>query len=341
MAVALSDSRGGSPWSRRAIFAGIPLRARAEADFWIRVSRIAMACRFEVTLASQDAGWVPAARGALDGVDAIEDQLSLFRETSKVAELNRRAATEQVMVDEHLFGLLSLCADLHHDTGGAFDITSTPISRCWGFLHREGRLPSRDAIEEAMSKVGLDGVRLDSQTRSVRFTRDGVELNFGGIGKGHALDRVAGRMRETGVRHALLSAGRSSLLAIGGRDGGWQVDVVSPRAQGALARVFLRNAAIGTSGAGEQFVIVEGVRYGHVLDPRTGWPASGILSATVIASTSAIADALSTAFLVGGPTLAHDYCASHPGVMALITPEGSRRQTILVGHHPGALVEEA
>jgi thiamine biosynthesis lipoprotein len=138
----------------------------------------------------------------------------------------------------------------------------------------------------------------------------------------------------------LLSAGRSSLLAIGGRDGGWQVDVVSPRTTGVLARVFLRNAAIGTSGAGEQFVVVNGVRYGHVLDPRTGWPASGILSATVIASSSAVADALSTAFLVGGAKLAHAYCASHRNVLALITPEGSR-QTILVGHHSGALVEEA
>ena len=137
-----------------------------------------------------------------------------------------------------------------------------------------------------------------------------------------------------------MSAGRSSLLAIGGRDGGWHVDIASPRAEKPLARVFLRNAAVGTSGAGEQFVIVDGIRYGHVLDPRTGWPASGVLSATVVASRSAVADALSTAFLVGGAKLAHDYCASHAGVLALITPEGSRH-TVLIGHHPGALVEEA
>lgn len=340
MALALSHSHGGTPWSRRAIFSGIPLRARAEADFWIRVSRTAMACRFEVTLASRDASWVPAARAALDGVDEIESQLSIFRETSHVADLNRRAAAEAVGVDDRLFDLLSLCAELHNDTGGAFDITSTPLSRCWGFLQREGRLPSPEAIAAALTRVGLDHVRLNPIARSVKFAREGVELNFGAVGKGHALDSVARGMREAGVQHALLSAGRSSLLAIGGRDGGWQVEVVSPRAEGALARVFLRNAAVGTSGAGEQFVVVDGVRYGHVLDPRTGWPASGVLSATVIASSSAVADALSTAFLVGGTRLAHEYCASHPGVLALVTPEGSRR-TILVGHHPGALVEEA
>lgn len=340
MALALSDSRGGTPWSRRAIFAGIPLRARAETDFWIRVSRAAMACRFEVTLGSQDAGWVPAARAALDGVDALEEQLSLFRETSMVTELNRRAASEPVAVDDQLFALLSLCAALHHETRGAFDITSTPLSRCWGFLQREGRLPSPDAIVEAMSMVGLQHVQLDGRTRSVRFARAGVELNFGAIGKGYALDSVASGMRQAGVRHALLSAGRSSLLALGGRDGGWHVDIASPRADRALARVFLRNAAIGTSGAGEQFLMVDGVRYGHVLDPRTGWPAAGILSVTVVASTSALADALSTAFFVGGVRLAHEYCASHPEVMALVTPEGAPR-TLLIGNHPGALVEEA
>ncbi len=340
MAFAMSHSRGTTPWSRRAVFAGIPLRGRTETDFWIRVSRTAMACRFEVTLASQDAGHVPSARAALDRVDALEAQLSLFRETSVVAELNRRAASEPVAVDSELFALLSLCADLHRDTSGAFDITSTPISRCWGFLQREGRLPSSDAIAAAMSMVGLDHVHLDRRTRTVRFARTGVELNFGAIGKGYALDSVAGGMRQTGVRHALLSAGRSSLLALGGRDGGWRVDIVSPRTDGALARVFLRNAAVGTSGAGEQYVVVDGVRYGHVLDPRTGWPASGILSVTVIASTSALADALSTAFFVGGVRLAHEYCATHRDVMALVTPEGAGH-TILIGHHPGALVEEA
>lgn len=340
MAVALTDRHATTPWSRRAIFTGRPLRARDEADFWIRVSRTAMACRFEVTLAAQDAGCVPAARDALNGIDAIEDQLSLFRGTSGVTELNRRAASEPVVVDEQFFDLLSLCAAIHHDTQGAFDITSTPLSRCWGFLQRHGRLPSAETIEQALSQVGFGYVRLDPAARSVRFTREGVELNFGAIGKGYGLDRVASGMRAAGVRHALLSAGRSSLLAIGGRDGGWHIDVASPRATGALARVFLHDAAVGTSGSGEQFVLVDGVRYGHVLDPRNGWPAAGVLSATVIASNSATADALSTAFLIGGARLAHAYCASHMGVMALITPEDSRH-TILVGHHPGALVEEA
>ena len=149
----------------------------------------------------------------------------------------------------------------------------------------------------------------------MRFLRPGLELNLGAIGKGHALDRVAVDMREAGVRHALLSAGRSSLLAIGGRDrrlarrGRFRSREPGARRLPAR-RVWLRDAALGTSGAGEQFVVADGTRYGHVIDPRTGWPAAGVLSATVIASSAAVADALSTAFFVGGVELAERYCAS-------------------------------
>ena len=336
----LSVSPHRKPWTRRDLLRGAPFQDRPGDEFWIRVSRMAMACRFEVTLASRDAPCVPAARAALDTIDAIEDRLSLFRENSQLADLNRRAASEAVSVDRPLLDLLALCADIHRDTGGAFDITSTPLSRCWGFLQRQGQLPTDTAIADARAKVGFHHVHLDDGAHSVRFERPGVEVNLGAVGKGYALDRVARGMREAGVRHALLSAGRSSLLALGGRDGGWLVDIASARTQAPLARVSLRNAALGTSGSGEQFVVVDDVRYGHVLDPRTGWPAPDILSATVISSSAAVADALSTAFLIGGVSLAHEYCASHPGVMALITPEGPRG-TIVIGHHPGALVEEA
>jgi thiamine biosynthesis lipoprotein len=170
----------------------------------------------------------------------------------------------------------------------------------------------------------------------VRFTRPGIELNLGAIGKGYALDRVAGGLRRAGVRRALLSAGQSSLLAL---NGDWAIDVVSPRAdRGPLARVWLRNAALGTSGAGEQFVIVDGTRYGHVIDPRTGWPAAGVLSASVVASSAAEADALSTAFLIGGVDLAREYCRLHPNLLALVTPDDGAAPTVVIGQHPGARV---
>ena len=244
-----------------------------------------MACRFEVTLSGEDGRHVAAAREALDEIDRVEAALTVFRETSDLVRVNLAAGREPVAVSEELFALLRSCRDLHARTGGAFDVTSTPLSRCWGFLRREGRLPAPDEIAAARARVGMDGVELDETGRTVRFLRPGMELNLGSIGKGHALDRVRAVLSRRGVAHALVSAGGSSVLALGGRDGGWVVDV-RPRQvkRDRLARLRLRAAALGTSGAGEQFVVVEGRVWpssirrpagGGVLDVRWRRPGGG------------------------------------------------------------------
>ena len=299
-----------------------------------------MACSFEITLDQSDAGHVPAAQAALNQVDAIEAELTVFRDTSAISDLNRRAADADVPCDADLFALLQRCAELSRETDGAFDITSMPLSRCWGFLRREGRVPADAEIQAARQTVGMRHVRLDPLRSSVRFLTKGVELNLGAVGKGDALDRVAVTLREAGVDHALLSAGRSSLLAIGGRGRGWPIDLVSPRRTDAIARVWLKNVAIGTSGSGEQFVLVNGKRFGHVLDPRTGRPSEGMLSASVISESAAEADALSTAFLIGGPLLAQHYCERHAGVLVLLTPDDGSKTTFVIGQSADAEIEE-
>jgi thiamine biosynthesis lipoprotein len=312
------------------------------ADYWIRVHRRAMACRFEVTLSGEDARHIAVARDVLDEVDRIESVLTIFRETSELMRLNREAADGPVAIDDALFGLLRLCRELHTRTGGAFDITTTPLSRCWGFLQRAGRLPSAEEVIAARARVGMDAVELDEAGRTVRFRRPGMELNLGSIGKGYALGQVASRLRQHGVRHALVSAGGSSVLALGGRGAGWVVDVRSRQVgRERLARLRLHDAALGTSGAGEQFVEIGGRRYGHVLDPRTGSPASGVLSASVVAAEAAVVDALSTAFLVGGVELARRYCADHPGTLALVTPDDGSEKPRVFGECPGAVLEGA
>jgi thiamine biosynthesis lipoprotein len=311
-----------------------------EARHWLRIQRRAMACGFEITLDQADAAFVPAAQAALNQIDAIEAQLTVFRETSAIVELNTRAAAASASCDAELFALLTRCGELSRDTEGAFDITTTPLSRCWGFLHRQGRVPSDDEIAGARDLVGMHHVRLDPQRSTVRFLKHGVALNLGAVGKGYALDRIAATLRQAGLHHALLSAGRSSMVAVGGRGRGWAIDIVSPRRAGAIARVWLRDAALGTSGAGTQFVMVDGRRYGHVLDPRSGRPAEGILSATVICASAADADALSTAFLIGGPLLAQRYCEGHPDVLALLTPDDDSSTTLVIGESANAEVAE-
>ena len=336
----------GLPTARRQFLtalvgSGEPRPEHDGAAYWIRVYRRAMACRFEVTLDAADGEHVPAATLALDEIDRLEDELSVFREGSIVSAINRRAAAGPVVVPPHLIRLLAACRELHRDTEGAFDITTTPLSRCWGFLRRNARVPDAAAIDAARALVGAEAIHLDVEAGTVALQRAGTELNLGAVGKGYAIDRAAASLRSEGVAHALLSAGRSSLFALGGRGGGWRVDLVSPLVEGRqLARLMLRNAAVGTSGAGEQFVVAGGVRYGHVIDPRTGWPCSGVVSATVVASSAAQADALSTAFLIGGVELAARYCEAHPRVLVLMTPDDGSGRPIAFGGHPGARVVE-
>jgi FAD:protein FMN transferase len=333
-------SGGPRVLSRRELFARRPPDDVPGADYWIRVHRRAMACRFEVTLSGEDAAHAPAAREALDEADRLEGALSVFRETSELTRVNRTAAEGPVAVGDELFGILQVCVDLFARTGGAYDVTSAPLSRCWGFLRREGRLPAEAEIAAARARVGMDGVALEAAGRTVHFRRPGLELNLGSIGKGYALGRLGAVLRARGVVHALVSAGGSSVFAVGGRGRGWEVDLRPRRlARGRLARLWLRDAALGMSGAGEQFVEVGGIRYGHVLDPRTGWPASGVLSAAVATPDPARADALSTAFLVGGMEMARAYCAEQPDTLAVLTPDDGSERPQVFGSCLGAALE--
>ena len=228
---------------------------------------------------------------------------------------------------------------LHAATDGAFDVTSTPLSRAWGFFRREGRRPDR---VRDRGRVVLRGNAQrwpsTSPAATVRFQKPGLELNFNAIGKGYALDDIGAGLRRRGVKHALLSAGGSSVLAIGGGRRGFAVDVRSRHVAAPLARVWLRDAALGTSGAGEQFFEADGRRFGHVLDPRTGWPAHGALSVSVVADDAATADALATAFFVGGAELAQRYCGEHPRTLVLITPDTAPQELLVFGDHDGRAV---
>ena len=298
-----------------------------------------MACRVEVVLPGGEARALPAARAALDEADRLEAMLTFFRETSDLVRVNRVAAQQPVTVPRELFDVLQRSLALHRATERAFDIASAPLSRCWGFLRRDGRVPRASEIDAARACADMEAIVLDETQQSVFFRHPGLELNLGAIGKGYVLDRMAAGLRQAGIRDALVSAGRSSVVAIGGIRPGWRVDLRSLVRDEILGRLRLRDAALGTSGAGDQFFELDGVRYGHVLDPRTGWPARGVRSASVVTASAADADALSTAFLVGGVDLARRYCAAHRDVLAIVTPDEGAPQVF--GAYRDALLELA
>ncbi len=191
-----------------------------------------MACRFEVTMRQSEETGIVAATEALDEIDRLESRLTVFRETSEVSIVNSGAAKKPVEVSQELFDLLTLCQRLYEETGGAFDISSGPLTGCWGFLRRQGRLPTRAEIDRAKSVVGSDKLLLDETKRTVRFAREGMEINLGSIGKGYALDSAADLISMK-VNTALLNAGSSSMRAIGkGENGnGWLVGLRYPRSK--------------------------------------------------------------------------------------------------------------
>jgi thiamine biosynthesis lipoprotein len=292
-----------------------------------------MACKFEITMPAGERANIEAARAALDEIDVLEAQLTVFRDSSELSFINRTAAAKPVSVEPKLFELLQLCKELQRETKGAFDATSGPLTRVWGFFKREGRVPDAQEIERARAAVGSQLVKLDSQSRTVHFDREGVEINLGSIGKGYALDHVAAKLRRRRADAALLSAGYSSMLALGrgaSRQRGWVVGVRHPRKkEKRLALLQLRDCAMSTSGSEEQFFEHDGRRFGHIIDPRTGYPTDAVSGVTVVAQSAAASDALATAFFVGGRELAEAYCAAHSHVLVIMLLKDESRPTII------------
>lgn len=296
----------------------------------LHVARRAMASQFQVFFnLGQYGNDTEAGLEALDVIEGLEAQLSVFRPTSEVSRINSLAAEGPMAVESRLFELLELAMRLHGETDGAYDITSSPLWKAWGFARHAGKIPTGEELDQARENVGSHLVELDRQRKTVRFLRPGVELNLGSIGKGYALDRAADVLTDAGIGDFLFHGGQSSVVARGARlEGrplapdspcGWIVGIRHPlRRNLRLAEVRVRDRALGTSGTENQFFRHGGRRYGHILDPRTGWPADKLLSATVLAPTAALADALSTAFFVLGAEAALEYCQSRPELAAVL-----------------------
>lgn len=301
----------------------------------LSLSRRAMACEFQVQLATRkNQNESSEGIAALDLIDELEDLLSVYRSHSTISKLNRAAQQAAAPVDAALLPVMSLCEDLYLATDGAFDATTGPLSRAWGFFHRQGRVPTDQQLADARRLTGWRHVQFNPKEQTLRLPRPGMEVNFNGVGKGYALDQATALLAGLGVEHFLLHGGRSTLVARGNRpDGpaGWGIAVRHPlRPQRTLAEFHLQDAAFSTSGSATQGFTHNGRRYGHVLDPRTGLPGEGVLSTSVVAPSGAVADALSTALFVMGPAAAREFCQQHPQVSALFVLPGETASKVCV-----------
>jgi thiamine biosynthesis lipoprotein len=265
----------------------------------------AMGATFSIVLYGNDRAKMEAALdAAFDEAGRLDGMLSNYRAESEWSEVNRRAAEEPVKVSVELFQLLSACAAYSRESEGAFDITVGPLMKLWGFYKGSGRLPNREDVAAALPKVGYRHVRLDAASRTVWFDRSGVELDPGGIGKGYAVDRMVDVLRRQGFQIALVAASDSSIYGMGApptEPKGWRVGIKEPRnPRRTVDEVFLKDMSISTSGSYQKYFLAEGRRYAHIMDPRTGYPAQGSVSVSVIAPRAIDSEAWASPYFVNG-----------------------------------------
>ena len=234
----------------------------------------------------------------------LDAMLSNYRRESEWSRVNREAATRPVEVSQELFSVLSSCLEYSRQSEGAFDVTVGTLMKVWGFYKGEGSMPRRADVTEALTKVGYRHVLLDPVARTVRFNRPGIELDPGGIGKGYAVDRIVDVLKRERVDAALVSASGSSIYALGAPPDdprGWPITISRPRdSEQAAATLFLHDMSISTSGSYEKFFWAEGRTYSHIMDPRTGYPARGTSSVSVLAARTLDSEAWTKPFFING-----------------------------------------
>jgi len=287
----------------------------------------AMATTFSLYLyAHSQAEADQAADVAFQEVDRVENLLSNYRDTSELSRLNQQAFAAPVTTDPEMFRFLETSLAWSARSNGAFDITVGKLMKTWGFYTHAGRVPTDAELDATRPDVGWKNVLLNSQDRTVRFLSSGVELDPGGIGKGYAVERAAALLRGEHIEAALLSAGSSTIYALGAPPGksGWIINVPAPgNRDHTVSSVTLRDTSLSTANCSEKHFVRDGHLYCHIMDPRTLRPVEGVLQVTVIDPSATDSDALSNVLFVLGAAQGRAVLRGRPADSALIARPGN------------------
>src|SRR3990170_1032827 len=258
---------------------------------------------------------------AFEEMEKLDRSMNYFDDASELSKINRTADKKKMKVSKALLDIISLSKMYEKKTGGAFNIAIGPVMDLWSFGEKEN-VPTSKELESRLSLVDMEGLKTEPENSTLWFEKKGMKLDLGGVAKGYAVDKAVKVLKSSGISQALISAG-SSTTVIDSKPGqrGWKIGIKHPRKKGdtILGTLLLKNKNISTSGDYQQFFKRDHKRYHHILDPKTGQPAEGIISATIITSRHAAeADILSTAIFVMGYQLGIKFLDQHKDLEGII-----------------------
>ncbi|MBG6128804.1 thiamine biosynthesis lipoprotein [Aquimarina sp. EL_43] len=262
-----------------------------------------MGSRFDITVVEKDKTTANQYIDiAVEEIERIEKLISSWDKNSQTSLINNNAGVNPVKVDTELFDLIFRAIQISKLTDGAFDISYASMDRIWKFDNSMKEMPSEEEIKTSVARVGYKYIVLDKKKSTVFLTQKGMKIGFGAIGKGYAADKAKNLLISKGVHAGIINA--SGDMNTWGKqpDGSeWKVAITNPlNKNNAFALLPVVEKAVVTSGNYEKYVILDGKRYSHIIDPRTGYPSTGIVSATVFAPKAELADALATSVFVMG-----------------------------------------
>ncbi len=280
-----------------------------------------MGSRFDISVVADDEKEGNASiETAIAEIARIENLISSWSPQSQTSAINRNAGVKPVKVDRELFDLMERAIAISNITDGAFDISYASMDQIWKFDGSMTQIPSDEAIKKSVEKVGYKNIVLDPENQTIFLKHQGMRIGFGAIGKGHSADKAKLLLISKGVKAGIINAS-GDMNTWGKHPDGkdWTVAITNPMNKDkAFATLPLKQGAVVTSGDYEKFVTLNGIRYSHIINPKTGYPAKGIISVTVFAPSAELADGLATAIMVMGKDIGIDRINQLPHVECII-----------------------
>ena len=280
-----------------------------------------MGSRFDITVVAKDSvEGNSTIKLAAQEISRIETLISSWQTTSETSLINVNAGKKPVQVSKELFNLIERAIRLSELTDGAFDISYASMDKIWVFDGSMTQMPSAEAIQSSVAKVGFKNIILDIEDNTVFLKKNGMKIGFGGIGKGYAADKAKALLMKKGVAAGIINAS-GDMNTWGKQPNGeaWKVAITNPMDKNKVfALLPITQGAVVTSGDYERFVNLDGKRYTHIIDPRTGFPSTGIISVTVFAPKAELADALATSVFVMGKEVGLDRVNQMPQIECII-----------------------